>query len=972
MKTYRFIVRCILLIGSSLSAFAQQPLIMIPATPTQSDSITIFFNAEQGNQALKDWKEDIYFHSGVITQKSATNTSWQHVRGEWGKAIPELKLNRESENLYSMKIHPRSFYGVNADESILRLAFVFRNADGSKAAKQRDDRDFYLDYPGSDSLKSINEIILESLSKDESPKSDSLFCRGYFQDSLGLILYVGDEKISIENFGENILRFSLDTTEFPAIKNKQAIIGGKTNHQFMAIDAGAFFQFKSLNNAISLLIQKQPFSISVFRDSILVFKEDRGLFFKPQSRGLSISLRPNEALFGGGSRAIPVNRRGHIFPLYNTAVYGYANGVNQLNVSIPFFVSTSNYGLLIDSPIAGAVDCGVSQKNSMKIAQTHGRLSYFLIIDSTYESILKHYAELTGKQPLPPLWSMGYIQSRYGYKSQTEVLNVVQEFQKSDIPLDAIVLDLFWFGDKQQMGSFAWDAKNWPDPLGMMRTLRKKNIHTILITEPYFTQQTANYSIAEQQGLFTKTEQANSYLLKDFWAGSASLLDLSNPKAKTWLGQLYAKHMNTGISGWWCDLGEPEMHPLDMKHHGGSTLETHNNYSMHWMDALEKTHTQYAPGNRLFNLIRSGGPGMQRYSAFPWSGDVQRSASGLQAQIPIMLGMSMSGVGYMHSDLGGFTGGPKNEKLYARWMQFGAFTPIMRAHGEGVPSEPIYYSDSIKAIVQYFIKLRMQFLPYNYTLAFENSRYGKPLARPIFWNGPSTKEFTDINDQYYWGNDIIVAPILHPDSLSRKVILPPGKWFDFWSNYRIPGNSNFTMPAPLTMIPLFVKGGSIIPLTFPINNTASYAGDSLLLIYFRDSAITTVQSQVYIDDGLSSSSMKDGNYRLMGISIKEDKSRQTITFSLNTIEGNGYADEPDSRVIVTKWIDIPRPTKLSIGTLSIALAKDEMSFYTSPMPIAWHKKSTNPNLPDELHIRCKAGQKEMKEIVMEYGKRGKK
>ncbi|MFM7339748.1 MAG: TIM-barrel domain-containing protein, partial [Bacteroidota bacterium] len=160
----------------------------------------------------------------------------------------------------------------------------------------------------------------------------------------------------------------------------------------------------------------------------------------------------------------------------------------------------------------------------------------------------------------------------------------------------------------------------------------------------------------------------------------------------------------------------------------------------------QKAHLQYAPNDRLFNLIRSGGPGMQRYSAFPWSGDVQRSESGLAAQIPIMLSMSMSGVGYMHSDLGGFTGGPKNDRLYTRWMQFGAFTPIMRAHGEGVSPEPIFYADSVRNIVNYFIQLRMQFLPYNYTLAYQNTMHGIPLAKPICWNGPLTSEFINVND----------------------------------------------------------------------------------------------------------------------------------------------------------------------------------------------------------------------------------
>lgn len=952
----------------TLSAQSQQSLIMVPDKPSQTDSITIYFNAEQGNQAVKDWKGDIYLHTGVITQKSATNTSWQHVRGEWGKIIPELKLKREGNNLYSFRFHPRSFYGLETDETILRLAFVFRNADGTKAAKNIGDQDFYLNYPGSDSLKSISELIMESLSSEEGPKSDSLFCRGYYQDSLGLLLYVGDEKVSIEHFGPNILRFSLDTVEFPAIRNQIAIVGKKTNQQFLAIDAGAFFQFRSIGSNINLLVQKQPFSISVFRDSVLVFKEDRGLFFKSQSRGLSISLRPDEGIFGGGSRALPVNRRNQKFPLYNTAVYGYADGVNQLNVSIPFFVSSSNYGLLIDSPIAGAVDCGVSDKNVMNISQTHGKLSYFLIVDSTYDAILRNYSELTGKQSLPPIWSLGYIQSRYGYKSQSEVLQLAQDFQKASIPLDAIVLDLFWFGDKQMMGSFEWDKKHWPDPLGMMRTLKKNDIHTILITEPYFTKASANYSIAEKHGLFTKTAHGITYLLNDFWAGSASLLDLTNPKARSWMGELYAKHINTGIAGWWCDLGEPEMHPLDMQHMGGSTLEIHNNYSMHWMELLDNTHRTYTPKSRLFNLIRSGGPGMQRYSAFPWSGDVQRSASGLQAQIPIMLGMSMSGVGYMHSDLGGFTGGAKNEKLYTRWMQFGAFTPIMRAHGEGIPSEPIYYADSIRNIVTYFIKLRMQFLPYNYTMAYQNTKYGTPLARPIFWNGPTIQEFLDVNDQYYWGNDLIVAPILHPDSTSRKVILPSGKWFDFWSNYVIPGFSNFTMPAPLNIIPLFAKGGSVIPLTFPINNTAQYKGDSLLLIYFRDSSITDVKSNIFLDDGLSSASLENGNYRLFDIKVKEDKTHGMIVFLMNTAEGKGYVGEPKSRMIIAKWIDVPKPLSITYGTSSIQIAKDEKSFYASPMPIAWYKQSQNPALPNELHFRFKMGQASMNDLIMKYKK----
>lgn len=959
-----------LLFFMQFSLHAQKPLIMVPEKPTQDDTITIFFHAERGNAALSKVNGDVYIHSGVITQKSATPTSWQHVRGDWGKEIPALRMKKESEQLYSFTFHPKSFYGLESGESILRLAFVFRNGTGSIAAKDAEGKDFYLDYPGADSVKSITEAIMESLDKGNGPDTGSLFCRGFFQDSLGLLLYVGNGKVSIERFGKHILRVSYDSVEFPAIRNSQAIIAKKTDGQFLAIDAGNYFQFRTEDRTFDILVQKQPFMISVFRDSILVFKEERGLFFKEQSRGLSISLRPTEAIFGTGSRALPINKRGYRFPLYNTAVYGYANGADQLNVSIPFFLSSSRYGVLIDSPIAGAVDCGVSEKNVLKIAQTHGSLSYFLIIDSTFEAIMQQYASLTGKQPLPPIWSMGYIQSRYGYKSRQEVMDIADAFDSLNIPLDAIVLDLYWFGDKAQMGSFDWDTKQFPDPLGMIRSLKKRNIHTILITEPYFTNESKQYEDAESKGLFTKHANGASYLMNDFWAGKASLLDLTNPKAQSWMSELYSRHIKTGVSGWWLDLGEPEMHPLDMKHVGGSTLDVHNGYSMHWMNALQNAHQQYAPNDRLFNLIRSGGPGMQRYATFPWSGDVQRSASGLKAQIPIMLGMSMSGVGYMHSDLGGFTGGAKHERLYTRWMQFGAFTPIMRAHGEGVPPEPIYYSDSVKTIVKYFIQLRMQFLPYNYTLAYQNSRFGTPLARPIFWNGPINKEFIDVNDEYLWGNDLLIAPITDPDSNSRKVILPPGIWFDFWTNYRIPGNSNFTMPASLNIMPIFAKGGSIIPLTFPMKNTASYTGDSLLILCFRDSSIKKVERDLYLDDGLSSKSLSDEYYRLFKMQTIEDET--SLSFSMKSISGKGYAGEAQSRLLIVKWINVSKPTKITLDGKNIPLAKDEQSFYQSPMPIAWFKKTNDPQLPNEMHVRMIGGKSQSGTIIMHNGKTLKK
>jgi alpha-glucosidase (family GH31 glycosyl hydrolase) len=266
----------------------------------------------------------------------------------------------------------------------------------------------------------------------------------------------------------------------------------------------------------------------------------------------------------------------------------------------------------------------------------------------------------------------------------------------------------------------------------------------------------------------------------------------------------------------------------------------------------------------------------------------------------------------------------------------------------------------------------MQFLPYNYTLAYHNAIKGTPLARPIFWNGPISNELISVNDEYLWGNDLVIAPIMHPDSLSRKVILPPGTWFDFWSNYSIPGYSNFSMPSALTVMPIFARGGSIIPLTFPMNNTATYKGDSLLLLCFRDSSITSVERDLYMDDGLSSTNLNDEHYRLFKLSMKEDKSRSTITFSMNTVAGKGYAGEPQSRIMILKWIDVPEPSALTLDGKNIPLAKDELTFYQSKMPIAWFKQSKDAQLPQEVHIRMIGAKVESGTLVMQYGKKSKK
>ena len=229
----------------------------------------------------------------------------------------------------------------------------------------------------------------------------------------------------------------------------------------------------------------------------------------------------------------------------------------------------------------------------------------------------------------------------------------------------------------------------------------------------------------------------------------------------------------------------------------GSARYVHNVYSQFWAQMLSDKYKQEYPNQRLFNLIRSGYAGMQRYSTFPLSGDIQRSYDGLKTQVQIMLSMGMSGVAYSHSDLGGFTGGPKNPELYTRWLQYGAFCPIMRAHGEGVPAEPIFYDSKYKNIVRDYINLRYKLLPYNYTLSYENTTTGIPIARSINFYEPENTSISNVCDEYFWGDNFLVAPVFEANATSRNVIFPKGKWINYWTNEIYNGNSTTKVDVPL-------------------------------------------------------------------------------------------------------------------------------------------------------------------------------
>ena len=659
------------------------------------------------------------------------------------------------------------------------------------------------------------------------------------------------------------------------------------------------FLYFNLPENLLAIVQKSPLRIRLVQPDGTVLCEAGSAFrvaaasssATTNGAGVRFRLAPGEQLYGTGSRALPVDRRGYRLELYNQAHYGSQNSEPNLNITLPTVLSSRGYMLFFDHHAPGHLDLGKTDKNVLEYSgEGLNSLSYFVIMGKNQAEILNRYTALTGRQPLPPRWALGLIQSRFGYKSSEEMEAVAARMRRENFPLDALVLDLYWFGGIAQQGNLAWDKTHFLNPTGLMASLKKQGVQTILISEPYIMRTSRNDSTVRALGLVGTTAAGRPFTVASFWAGPASIVDVFKPSARAWLWSYYSKLHDQGAAGWWSDLGEPENHPAAMQHVFGSARAVHNAYGQAWAGIFQENYAREFPEERLFNLARSGWAGMQRNSVFPWSGDINRSWSGLQAQVPVMLGMGQGGVGYMHSDAGGFCVGSIDSELYTRWLQMTSLCPILRPHGEGVPPEPYFYPEPYKSAVRNALHLRYELLPYLYSLAYQNSLTGEPLVRSMDYElnygleipNPELAAASNVatatqpasfaqfrthnskfiipSDQYLLGPNLLVAPILNPSQRRRNVTLPVGPWIDFYTNRTYAGGQTVGMAAPLARTPLLVKAGAFVPMTAYRPSTSRYRPDTLLLRYYPDPSVAESEFTMYDDDGHSAQAIARKQY----------------------------------------------------------------------------------------------------------------
>ncbi|TYP74957.1 glycoside hydrolase family 31 protein [Aquimarina intermedia] len=666
-----------------------------------------------------------------------------------------------------------------------------------------------------------------------------------------------------------------------------------------------------LKDGIKVSIKKQPFQISYEYMGRSLIAEGKGYIKTDSTEILDFEIGKEEVLFGGGARAIGMNRRGHRLELYNRAHYGYETKSALMNFTIPLVISSKGYAIHFDNPAIGFLDLDSKKDNTLQYEAIGGRKTYQVIAGNNLRDVTVVYTKLTGRQPMPPRWSFGNFASRFGYHSEEEVRNVVAKFKEDSIPLDALVLDIYWFGKdiKGHMGNLEFLSDSFPTPKKMIKDLKEDGVKTILITEPFVLSTSKRWKEADTNGYLGKNKAGATYAY-DFYFGNTGIIDIYNSKAKEWFWSFYKRFTDEyNVAGWWGDLGEPEVHPSDLLHATGSADEVHNIYGHDWARLVYEGYQKDFPKKRPFILMRAGYSGSQKYGMIPWSGDVSRSWGGLQSQTEIALQMGMQGMGYMHSDLGGFAGGEEfDAELYTRWLQYGVFQPIFRPHAqEHIAPEPVFHDKKTLQLAKQSIELRYKLLPYNYTLAFINNQKGLPLMRPVSFDTATDSSDLLIHTNYLWGENLLVAPVTSSGLKTMDIKFPEsGVWFDFYTDKRYESGIK-TVELFEDHIPTFAKAGAFIPMIDVVMTTDAYTTQKLNLHYYHDDSVEKASEILYEDDGITPQAFEKNQYELIKFNAINNK--KELSFNYSSTIGKQYSGKQrDITLVIHNVQNKPKET----------------------------------------------------------------
>lgn len=643
-------------------------------------------------------------------------------------------------------------------------------------------------------------------------------------------------------------------------------------------------------------------------------------------------------------------------------VTGQRINIGHVTADIPvsFFMSTgeiSPYGIFVDSSYRMQFDMGRTKSDEYFWSIDGGSFVYYLFDGDNFGDILNEYTNLTGKPSLPPLWALGYIQCKCSYWCWDEIDEIIDTLKEKKIPLDCIVFDFDW---AENFHNFQWNQRWKGMSPQKIANYRKDGLHFMVSNSgPMIRKDSDVFQSALNAGILAKDKDGNTVTCGHY---GGELMDFTNPDIKAWLKPKLEKLLDEGVESWWLDLTEPEGDPDGTLYYAGDKAKVHNIFSLMNSKLYHEITLEHAPDKRPFILTRTGTAGIQKYNVSIWSGDVFSDYATFAAHIPEALNTTMSGIPLWTSDSGGFMSSTSNSSdnrniykndvashaaLYERWLQFAAFCPVMRVHHAG-QSSPFVFGEMLTNDVAHYVRLRYRLIPYIYSYSYRTHLTGEPLMRALVFDYPKDKNVLDLKDEFLFGRELLVAPVTAEKATERTVYFPEGEWYDWDYGYRYEGGKSYTVYAPQNRIPVFVKGGSIIPMAEQAYNTKDIDRKKIVLvIYPKDRC----RFMLFADDGISYEFEKKNCTETLIECVEEIGSSTKINITNSNLL---YAPEEYSFELHVNAI----PVQVTYGSTELAnygyrnlLKKAETGWYYDEFNrVLYIKIKANALKPDELVI----------------------
>ncbi|GIV96760.1 MAG: alpha-glucosidase [Herpetosiphonaceae bacterium] len=655
-----------------------------------------------------------------------------------------------------------------------------------------------------------------------------------------------------------------------------------------------------------LVVETGRFSVYIQRDPCRIsFADHQGQRFCADSEGMGWTKAPDkqggvscakriesgEHFYGFGERTGLLDKRSRrVINWATDPATEHGPGTDPLYMAIPVFLALRHglaYGIFLNNTWRSAFDMGQTRPGTWLMEAAGGELDYYVLFGPTPAEVCKQIGQLLGTMPLPPIWALGYHQSRWSYGSSEIVRELVAEFRGRDIPCDVIHLDIDYMDGYRV---FTWNSEHFPEPERLIDDLRKQGFKVVTIIDPgvKIDPKYHVYKEGMERGMFVRMPDGEVFC-GYCWPDAAVFPDYMRPEVREWWGDLQKTLIDAGVSGIWNDMNEPAVFSKPFSEGGGEVgtinleaiqgpegektthAEVHNLYGYTMARASYEGLCRHLGNQRPFVLTRSGFAGFQRWSA-GWMGDNSSWWEHLEMAMPQLINMGLSGVPFVGVDIGGFTGNATAE-LFARWMEYGAFMPFCRGHSaiHTERHEPWVFGERVESICRRYLRLRYRMLPYLYSLFWEATQRGSPLLRPLFYHFPDDPATYELHDQVMLGPFLMIAPIYHPGREHRHVYLPEGQWYDWWDDSLIDGPAHLLAYAPLEKIPLFVRAGAIIPSWPDMNYTGERPVDRLTLDLYPGNGSFTL----YEDDGHTFNYLQ-GEYATVHYQLRRESEQLTV------------------------------------------------------------------------------------------------